>query len=58
MFLLRILIITIIIGAVIWVINRALGNPPNPTKIAIISIMIVALVYLLLGGLSYLVESI
>lgn len=57
MFLIRILIIVLIVSYLIWFVNnRILGKNIALTHVITTTLLITGLLYLFLGGLSYLLE--
>lgn len=58
MFLLRILVVAVVIAYVVWFVsNRILGKNLALAKVIATTLVITSIIYLLLGGLSYLVEG-
>lgn len=58
MFLLRILVVAVVIAYVVWFVsNRILGKNLALAKVIATTLVITSVIYLLLGGLSYLVEG-
>lgn len=58
MFLLRILVIAVVIAYIVWFVsNRILGKNLALAKVIATTLVITSVIYLLLGGLSYLVEG-
>ena len=58
MFLLRILVIAVVIAYIVWFVsNRVLGKNLALAKVIATTLVITSVIYLLLGGLSYLVEG-
>ncbi|CAB5493955.1 hypothetical protein AZO1586I_680 [Bathymodiolus thermophilus thioautotrophic gill symbiont] len=57
MFILRILVITLIIGYIIWIVNnRLLGKNLKLARVIAATLATTSLVYLVFGILSYLIE--
>lgn len=58
MFLLRILVVAVVIAYIVWFVsNRILGKNLALAKVIATTLVITSVIYLLLGGLSYLVEG-
>jgi len=58
MFFLRLLIIAFIIAYIIWFVNnRILGKNLKIARVIAATLVVTSLVYLVLGSLSYLIES-
>ncbi len=58
MFILRLLVIALIIGYIVWIVNnRLLGKNLKLARVIAATLVTTSLVYLVLGILSYLIES-
>lgn len=58
MFILRLLVIALIIGYVVWIVNnKLLGKNLKLARVIATTLVTTSLVYLVLGILSYLIES-
>ncbi len=58
MFFLRLLIIAFIIAYIIWFVNnKILGKNLKIARVIAATLVVTSLVYLVLGSLSYLIES-
>jgi uncharacterized membrane protein len=58
MFLIRLLIIAFVIGYCVWFIsNRVLGKNLKIARVIAATLIVTTVIYLLLGGLSYLLEG-
>ncbi len=58
MFILRLLLIALVVGYLVWTINnKLLGKNLKLARVIAATLVITSLVYLVLGILSYLIES-
>lgn len=58
MFILRLLVIALIIGYIVWIVNnKLLGKNLKLARVIATTLVTTSLVYLILGILSYLIES-
>ena len=58
MFLIRLLIIAFIVGYSVWFIsNKVLGKNLKIARVIAATLIVTTVIYLLLGGLSYLLEG-
>ncbi len=58
MFLIRILIIALVIGTIVWFVNnKILGKNLVFARVISVTLIVTGIIYLLLGGLSYLIEG-
>ncbi|MCH9745811.1 MAG: hypothetical protein K0U04_03680 [Proteobacteria bacterium] len=58
MFLIRLLIIAFIVGYCVWFIsNKVLGKNLKIARVIAATLIVTTVIYLLLGGLSYLLEG-
>jgi len=58
MFLIRLLIIALIVGYCVWFIsNKVLGKNLKIARVIAATLIVTTVIYLLLGGLSYLLEG-
>ncbi|MDB3870264.1 hypothetical protein N9351_05335 [Candidatus Thioglobus sp.] len=58
MFLIRLLIIAFVIGYCIWFVsNKVLGKNLKMARVIAATLVVTTIIYLLLGSLSYVLES-
>ena len=58
MFLIRLLIIAFIVGYCVWFVsNKVLGKNLKIARVIAATLIVTTVIYLLLGGLSYLLEG-